>query len=73
MLITKFYDAYLDESGETPNPNKEVLLDLLSQKLNEEELMTAESIITELEDTGSEKAFIAGFKKAFELITEVMA
>lgn len=73
MLIQKFYETYLLEEDEE-SVNKEMLLDFLSHKeLSEEEMLKAESYITELQDSEAEKAFTAGFKKAFELFVEVMA
>ena len=68
MLIKKFYETYLDEQEAEVNPNKEELLDML----NDEELMQAEEILTGLEDSSAETAFYAGFKKAFELLVEVL-
>lgn len=73
MLITKFYETYLDETEAEVNPNKEMLFDFLNGKLDDEHLLQVESFVTELEDSEAEKAFIAGFKKAFELLVEVMA
>lgn len=73
MLITKFYETYLDENNADVNPNKELLFDFLNNKLDEEQMMQVESFVTELEDSEAERAFIAGFKKAFELLVEVMA
>ncbi len=45
---------------------------MLHGKMNDEELMQAEEILTELEDSSAETAFYAGFKKAFELLVEVL-
>ena len=72
MLIKKFYETYLDEQEAEVNPNKEELLDMLHGKMNDEELMQAEEILTGLEDSSAETAFYAGFKKAFELLVEVL-
>lgn len=73
MLIKKIYETYLNEQEAEVNPNKEELLDMLHGKMNDEELMQAEEILTELEDSSAEMAFYAGFKKAFELLVEVLA
>lgn len=73
MLIQKFYETYLLEEDKE-NVTKEILLDFLSHKeLSEEEILEAESYISELQDSEAERAFVAGFKKAFELLVEVMA
>lgn len=73
MLIQKFYETYLLEEDKE-NVTKEILLDFLShKKLSEEEMLEAESYISELQDSEAERAFVAGFKKAFELLVEVMA
>lgn len=73
MLIQKFYETYLLEDDKE-NVTKEILLDFLSHKeLSEEEMLEAESYISELQDGEAERAFVAGFKKAFELLVEVMA
>lgn len=73
MLIQKFYETYLLEEDKE-NVTKEILLDFLShKKLSEEEMLEAESYISELQNSEAERAFVAGFKKAFELLVEVMA
>ena len=73
MLINKFYETYLDEAAPEINRSKEELLDMLHGKMNSEELMQAEEMLTALEDSSAESAFRAGFKKAYQLLVEVLA
>lgn len=50
------------------------MLNCISEYVDEnDDMMRIESMITELADSEAEKAFAAGFKKAFELLLEVIA
>jgi hypothetical protein len=73
-IISKFYDEYLEREDNKVRPEKEILVDFLQEFIDEnEDLMKAEGMITEIEDKSSEEAFTAGFKTAMTLLMEVLA
>ncbi len=73
-MITKFYEEYITREEEAGAEAKTAVMDCISEYVDEnEDMMRCESMITELADAEAEKAFTAGFKKAFELLLEVIA
>lgn len=73
-MITKFYEEYITREDETGTEAKSAVMDCLNEYVDEnEDMMRCESMITEFVDAEAEKAFTAGFKKAFELLLEAIA